>query len=114
MKTLNIQRPWGEFDQFTENEETTVKLHNVKPGSAWSLQYHNNRSEFWRVVSGHPTIAIGTKRIEANPGDEFMVEKKELHRLETGEEGAVILEICFGAFDEEDIIRVKDKYGRAQ
>ena len=112
MKTLKIQRPWGEFNQFTQNEDTTVKLHTVKPNSAWSLQYHNHRSEFWRIVSGHPVVIIGEKRTEANPGDEFMVEKKELHRVETGNEEAVILEICYGAFDEEDIVRVEDKYGR--
>lgn len=114
MKTLKVERPWGEFDQFTKNEDTTVKLHMVLPHSAWSLQYHNNRSEFWRIVSGHPMITIGEKRFESKPGDEFVVPQKELHRLETGEEGATILEICYGNFDEEDIVRIEDKYGRAK
>ncbi|MEO5634972.1 MAG: phosphomannose isomerase type II C-terminal cupin domain [Candidatus Paceibacterota bacterium] len=112
MKKLIVERPWGHFDQFTKNEDTTVKLHFVKPQSAWSMQYHNHRSEFWRIISGSAIITIGDKKIEANPGDEFFVEKGERHRLESGDKEVVLLEICYGEFDEEDIVRIEDKYGR--
>lgn len=113
MKTLTVKKPWGQFDQFTHNEISTVKIHSVNPHSSLSLQYHNDRTEFWYIISGHPIITIGENKINANPGDEFMVDKLEKHQIEAGDDVVKFLEICYGNFDEEDIVRIKDKYGRA-
>lgn len=112
MKTLTIKKPWGQFEQFTKNENTTVKIHTINPNSSLSLQFHNHRSEFWKIIFGHPMVTIGEEKINAKPGDEFTIEKLEKHRIETGDEQAIMLEICYGDFDEEDIIRLEDKYGR--
>jgi len=35
------------------------------------------------------------------------------HQLEAKDDDVQFLEIAFGNFDEEDIVRIKDKYGRA-
>ncbi|MFA5840763.1 MAG: phosphomannose isomerase type II C-terminal cupin domain [Candidatus Paceibacterota bacterium] len=113
MKTLIVKKPWGQFDQFTHNELTTVKILSVNQGSSLSLQQHNHRTEFWRVISGHPQVTVGNDTIIANPGDEFIIEVLQLHRLEAREDDVQVLEIAFGDFDESDIIRIKDKYGRA-
>ncbi len=112
IQTLVVERPWGKFHQFTKNENTTVKIHEVKSHSSLSLQYHNHRSEFWYVLSGHPVLTIGETKIVSKPGDEFLVHALEKHRIQTEDEAAVILEICYGDFDEEDIIRIEDTYGR--
>src|SRR3989344_5946606 len=112
IETFAVSRPWGQFEQFTHNEASTVKLHTINPNSSLSLQYHNHRAEFWRIISGHPSITIGESTIVAKPGDEFMVPILEKHRIETKEEASQILEIAYGEFDESDIIRVEDKYGR--
>lgn len=113
METLTVKRPWGEFEQFTHNEVTTVKLLSVNPNSSMSLQYHNHRDEFWRIISGHPILTIGEKKINAKPGEEFMVARRELHQIETKDDAAQILEIAYdNNFDEEDIVRIQDKYGR--
>ena len=112
MKTFIVKKPWGQFDQFTHNEKTTVKVLSVNPNSSLSLQYHNKREEFWRIISGHPKVTIGEKTVTAKPGDEFMIKKKELHRIETKDDAAQFLEISYGDFDEDDIIRTEDKYGR--
>lgn len=113
VKTLIVKRPWGKFEQFTHNEATTVKLHSINPNSSMSLQYHNHRDEFWRIISGQPILTIGEKKINAKPGEEFMVVKKELHQIETKDDAAQILEIAYdNNFDEKDIIRLEDKYGR--
>jgi len=113
MKTLTVKKPWGQFDQFTHNEISTVKIHSINPNSSLSLQYHNNRTEFWYIISGHPAVTIGEKTTNANPGDEFTVEKLERHQIEAKDDAVKFLEICYGNFDEEDIVRIKDKYGRA-
>lgn len=106
------ERPWGNFEQFTFNEKTTVKLINVNSQSELSLQYHEHRNEFWRVISGHPIIVIGDRITEAQEGEEFFIPKLTEHQIKTTESAACILEISFGQFDEDDIIRIKDRYNR--
>jgi mannose-6-phosphate isomerase len=113
MKTLTVKRPWGQFDQFTQNETTTVKVISINPNSSLSLQYHNNRKEFWCILFGFPIVIIGERKTNAKPGDEFMIEKKELHQIESQNGVVQFLEIAYGDFDEDDIVRIKDKYGRA-
>ena len=113
MKTLVVKKPWGQFDQFTHNEPTTVKIISVNCNSSLSLQTHSHRTEFWRVISGHPLVTIGKKTKSANPGDEFTIDILQPHRLEAGDSDAQILEIASGDFDENDIVRLEDKYGRA-
>ena len=112
MKRQAVEKPWGKFDQFTLNEASTVKVITVKKGQALSLQTHEHRSEFWRVLKGDPIIQIGDTIVEAFPGDEFMIHKKEAHRITAKAEDSEILEIAFGDFDEEDIVRLEDNYGR--
>ncbi len=106
------ERPWGNFRQFTHNSPSTVKILSIKPNTSLSLQYHNNREEFWKVLSGQPVVTIGEQKIKAKAGDEFKIEKLQPHRLEAGEEDVQVLEIAYGNFEESDIIRLEDKYGR--
>lgn len=112
MKTLTVEKPWGKFEQFTHDEISTVKIISVDIGGSLSLQTHEHRTEFWRVLAGHPTITIGKKQFQANPGEEFTIEKTEAHRLEATNDAVQILEIAHGVFDEQDIVRLEDKYGR--
>ncbi len=105
-------RPWGNFERFTLNEISTVKIITVSPGEAFSLQTHATRTEFWRILNGSGTVTIGTQTQEAKEGDHFFVAIGEAHRVEGGPEGISFLEIAFGPFDEKDIIRLEDRYGR--
>ncbi|MFA6257722.1 MAG: phosphomannose isomerase type II C-terminal cupin domain [Candidatus Paceibacterota bacterium] len=115
MKSFLIKRGWGQFEQFTKSETTTVKIISINPGGVLSLQYHNHRAEFWKVLSGHPVVTIGENVTVAKPGDEFIVEIKQIHRLEAKDDAVQILEIAFdNNFDEEDIVRLTDKYGRVK
>lgn len=112
MKTLTVEKPWGKFEQFTHDEVSTVKIITVNPGESLSLQKHQKRTEFWRVLAGHPLVTVGDKAVHSKPGEEFFIEKTEPHRLEAPEDAVQILEIAHGIFDENDIIRLEDKYGR--
>ena len=106
-------RPWGTFERFTANEVSTVKIITVQPGEAFSLQKHAHRSEFWRILSGSATITVGDDQHEVAPGDQFFIPEETVHRAEAGKSGLQFLEISFGTFDEGDIVRLEDKYGRA-
>ncbi|MFA6050745.1 MAG: phosphomannose isomerase type II C-terminal cupin domain [Candidatus Paceibacterota bacterium] len=106
-------RPWGNFRQFTKNTPVTVKIISVKPDEILSLQSHTKRSEFWRVISGSGFVEIDGVRKDVKTDDEIEVPLGAKHRMGSGSIGMQILEIAFGEFDEEDIIRYEDKYGRA-
>lgn len=106
------ERPWGNFRQFTHNSPSTVKIVFVKKGEAFSLQYHNNRTEFWKILSGTPEVTIGESVVHAKKGDEFTIAPKINHRVSSIDTDTEFLEIAYGNFDESDIIRIEDKYGR--
>jgi mannose-1-phosphate guanylyltransferase len=107
-------RPWGKFERYTLNEPCTVKLVYVEEGKRLSLQYHNNRTEFWKVVKGPVMVRIKDEEKILMTGDTVTIPKKTVHRL-IGLEGVrqgIIMEISFGQFDEADIVRLEDDYKR--
>jgi mannose-1-phosphate guanylyltransferase/mannose-1-phosphate guanylyltransferase/mannose-6-phosphate isomerase len=112
MNIQNDTRPWGSFRQFTANETTTVKMLCVNAGQRLSLQYHNKRDEFWVVLTGNPSITIGETITQAKKGDEFFIPAETVHRIGAPDDYVEILEIAFGDFDENDIVRLDDVYGR--
>lgn len=113
MKIKKIKKPWGYYVQFTHNQKSTVKILTVNPGGVLSLQSHKQRSEFWQVIEGNPTITIGTKKTKHKKGDSVKIGKGVKHRIINNTKSLVkVLEISFGDFKESDIIRFKDEYGR--
>ncbi len=112
MKIIYDKRPWGDEEILTLNGSSSVKILTINPGQRCSLQYHNNREEFWKLIEGEAILEINGQKIEAKIGDEFFIEKKMTHRLIGKDKPAKILEIAFGEFDEADIVRQEDDYGR--
>lgn len=112
MKKYTEKRPWGKFEKYTENEKCCVKILFVNPNEEFSLQYHEKRDEFWKIIQGTAEIVIGDKKTQAKENDEFFIPAKEKHRAIAGAGVVKILEISFGDFDENDIIRLEDKYSR--
>lgn len=110
---FTIKRPWGEFRQLTHNSSSTVKVHRIKPGEETSWQSHTKRSEFWHIVEGGGMVLVEDKKYNVTPGDEHDAPIGAKHRWIAGPSGMVLVEVAFGDFDEEDIIRYEDKYGRA-
>ncbi len=100
-------RPWGRYDIVGK-----TKVISVNPNEGFSLQYHQRRDEFWRVLSGSGRVTIGEETYDAKEGDAYQIPKGTIHRMEAGPEGISFLEIATGNVDEDDIVRLEDKYGR--
>lgn len=109
---FEVTRPWGKFLQFTKDEPSTVKILTINPGEAFSLQYHKHREEFWFVLAGNGIIQIGDEKHEIVPNAHFRILPNTPHRISAGSEAVSVLEISTGNFDEEDIVRLEDRYGR--
>lgn len=106
------ERPWGSFEEFTLNEASTVKILRLAPGKRFSLQKHAHRSEWWRVIEGSGIATVGEEERSVVVGDTIEVPVGTLHRLAGGENGLAVLEISIGTFEEDDIIRTEDDFGR--
>jgi len=108
-----VERPWGNFERFTNNEQTTVKILHIFPGQELSLQMHEERDEFWRVLKGSGSIHIEDRDEQTSEGDNFFIPRYAEHRARSGSGELVLLEISFGTFSENDEKRFGDDYGRA-
>ena len=91
-------RPWGWFTIIYTEGDITIKRIHVNKNESTSLQYHKNRNEYW--------FNIDMSVIPTEP---------EIHRIFgihqiIGERD--LIEISTGKFDEKDIVRLADKYGR--
>jgi len=112
MKRQKEVRPWGQFVRFTLNEVSTVKIITVKPKQKLSVQYHHKRREFWRFLDNPAKVTIGNKTFVVKKDDEVIIPRKTIHSVEALSKPVRFLEIAFGEFDEKDIVRVEDRYGR--
>lgn len=109
-----VEKPWGAFEQYTHNAPSTVKVITVSPGGSLSLQYHHGRDELWVVLDEGARVELDGETLHPAPGERLYVPRGTVHRLSSASDRpARILEISFGHFDEEDIVRLEDVYGRA-
>lgn len=107
-------RPWGEFVILLEVDYCKVKQITVKPYEALSLQYHNHRSEVWTVVQGEANVQINDSIYNLKRGETVDIPLQAKHRVANlANTDLILIETQLGdRFDEDDIIRLDDKYGR--
>jgi len=112
MKKTTSKRPWGKFEQFTLNEKSTVKIITVLPKKRLSLQTHKKRSEFWYFLDNPAKVTQGNKTFNVKKGDSILIQKGMKHRVEGLSKPSRFLEIASGNFNEKDIKRLEDDFGR--
>lgn len=115
-------RPWGQFTQFPTESPVNLKEIAVNPGQRLSLQSHEFRDELWifpnngltaEIISpdGFQTFISPNPDI-SNPATLF-IPRGWKHRL-INKNGEIrhVIEISYGEFQEDDIERFDDDYGR--
>jgi mannose-1-phosphate guanylyltransferase/mannose-6-phosphate isomerase len=108
-----VQKPWGHYRVLGQwSGRITVKVITVNPNSRLSLQKHINREEEWLCLSGRAQVQIDHRDLVLNVGDKVSIPREGVHRL-ASDIGAEILEVAYGEFDEDDIVRIEDDYGRS-
>ncbi len=109
------RRPWGGFEVLGDEATHKVKRMTVDPGQRLSYQRHAHRSEHWFMVHGEGTATVEGIAIPVRPGVAVDVPSGAAHRIEnTGAVPLVFVEVQHGtSFDEDDIERLDDDYGRA-
>lgn len=121
MKKNNLcmekKEPWGKWEVLVEYKPGMgykVKRITVSPKECLSLQRHQHRDEFWVVVSGTGRVTLGKDVFFLQKGKSTFIPKTVSHRVENpGDIPLIIIEIQTGeVLEEEDIVRIEDKYRR--
>jgi mannose-6-phosphate isomerase-like protein (cupin superfamily) len=109
-----VHRPWGHFEVLADQSALKLKRIVVQPGGRLSLQRHRLRHEHWYVVEGLAEVEIDTTLCSLGPGQSVNIPVGAWHRLASvGKQALVLIEIQTGeSFDENDIERAADDYGR--
>jgi mannose-6-phosphate isomerase len=139
----DFTRPWGGFLVIDETQaekfaahyfpgielwslritrKLSPKILMVEPDKKLSWQYHNRRSEIWKLVAGEAAI-VRSNTDELAPVKELAI--NEIVRLSQGERHRLVGLSNWGMIaeiwqhtdvnnpsDEDDIIRVQDDFGR--
>ena len=113
--TDTVIKPWGYYRDIDRTTETVFKEIVVLSGKQLSLQYHNERDEFWYIADGVGIVTVGDDAINVSKGDHVFIGKTIPHRVKNIGVGLLrIREMQCGNCREDDIVRIEDDYGRSQ
>ncbi|CAI1514444.1 mannose-1-phosphate guanylyltransferase/mannose-6-phosphate isomerase [Serratia quinivorans] len=109
-----VYRPWGICDILVDEKRFNVNRITVNPGEAFSLQMHHHRTEHWVVLAGTARVTTGDKTFLLTENQSTFIPIGVIHRLENpGNIPLELIEIQSGSYlGDDDIIRIKDHYGR--
>jgi quercetin dioxygenase-like cupin family protein len=108
-----VEKPWGYEIIWAKTDRYVGKILHIEPGHVLSLQYHNKKDESIYVLSGEIILrlqegeTLNERRMRK--GDAFHVTPKQVHQFEAVV-AADLLEASTPEID--DVVRLKDRYGR--
>ena len=114
MEASHVKRPWGFFEMIEKKETYCIKKLCIEPEQSISLQYHHHRSEHWIILEGVAHITKGEEVHILTKNQSIFIAQEEIHCIENrGDERLYIIEVQSGSLlSEDDIVRLKDEYGR--
>lgn len=115
-KIMNYKekRPWGDFENLLETNICKVKKIIVEPNQALSYQYHSKRNEVWTIVQGMGQMRLDDNVFEVKKGEVITIPAGVKHQIKNiSNEELIFIEVQLGeSFEETDIVRIEDNYGR--
>lgn len=107
-------RPWGTWEVIDCGNGFCVKHITVNAGGILSLQLHHHRAEHWIMVNGTATVTLGKQKIAKKAGESVFIPVETEHRIQNDTNLPLeFIEVQVGEnLDENDIVRLEDKYGR--
>ena len=115
-------RPWGSYEILSQFKtvgqglyDTCVKILTLRPGGSLSYQSHKQRNEFWVVVQGRGALRLNDQDSKVAAGSVIQIPIGARHRVRNTDDklDLIIIESQTGHYDEQDIERYEDDYGRA-
>lgn len=111
---MRTERPWGNYRILEQGEVTCVKILRVYPKKQLSLQTHKLRDEIWFPTTRGLQAVIGDELIDLQPFERYEIPAGTQHRLINPTDLTLeVIELMLGVYDEEDIERLEDDFGRS-
>jgi len=108
-----VDKPWGYELVWARTSHYVGKILHVNAGEILSLQYHNEKDETMHVLSGELVLRIkeGDEMVERHflEGESVHIAPGVIHQIEAVVDSDV-LEASTPHID--DLVRLKDRYGR--
>lgn len=108
----HTQRPWGEQWIYAHNVECTASIARINPNQRLSLQIHSARSELWVMLDDGAVVQLGDEIIYPKKGDQIWIPAGTKHRFGSTGTEVRFMEVGFGNWQQEDIVRLEDDYDR--
>ena len=108
-----VEKPWGRYSVLWEGPGALLKRLMIRKDQAISYQYHLKRYEIWTVVQGVGRYVIDGTTRWIGENETITIGTERRHSIEcVSDRDLVIYELQVGECDEDDIVRISDKYGR--
>ncbi|MBS1863225.1 MAG: cupin domain-containing protein [Actinobacteria bacterium] len=109
-----VEKPWGHEIWWAQTPHYAGKLLHVDAGQKLSLQLHREKDESSYVLSGRLLLTRGPSLDELSteeigPGFAWRAEPGTIHTIEALED-SVVVEASTPQLD--DVVRLRDRYGR--
>jgi|GEM_PF-193692 len=105
-----VPKPWGHEEWWAHTDKYVGKILFIKKGSRLSLQYHKVKEETLRLLSGELDMELSGGKIQPmKQGDVYHIPPETIHRM-SARSDCLMLEVSTP--EVEDVVRVKDDYGR--
>ena len=108
-----IDKPWGYEILWARTDRYVGKILHVEAGQLLSLQYHNKKDESIYILKGEIILRIQQDETlierRLGEGEAFHIRPRLVHQFEAVTT-ADLLEASTPELD--DVVRLKDKYGR--
>ncbi len=106
------EKPWGKEELYKSIAPgVTPKIMTVNAGHRNSLHYHNEKDEVVHCISGNGLIQIDAKIHKLSLGVFYKIPKYIVHRIQAFDD-VKVMEFSIGNYNEDDIVRLEDDYGR--
>ena len=109
-----VEKPWGFYEDIFRSNEVVFKRIVVSPGEEISYQRHSKRGEFWYVTERTGYFRWNNvEKWKVKQGFSVKINENDSHQLiNNGNDDLVVYEMQYGKCEEDDIIRMEDKYER--
>lgn len=109
-----VPKPWGHETIWAHTDRYVGKILHIKAGHELSLQYHNRKDETIYMLSGEMIyrVKLGDgemQELRFTPGTAFRTVPGTIHQMYAVTD-CDVLETSTPDLD--DVVRLKDKYGR--
>jgi mannose-6-phosphate isomerase-like protein (cupin superfamily) len=115
MKALpyRVEKPWGHELIWALTDRYVGKILHIEAGHVLSLQYHDRKDESIYVLSGEIVLRLQEDETlierRVGQGEAFHIQPKVIHQFEAIA-ATDLLEASTPEID--DVVRLKDRYGR--